>query len=536
MDNHRISNTVLVAAGALLILAASISGVPVEVGAGFMGVALAATATTSAIIAFGHDNHLDDFERHLARCRRREERSHLLVLRLAGAEPAIATSVLDAFRRADDVKLAESNGELHALLCDHNLDRISVERRLRESIDASAKIAWATFPDDGVTVESLLSVARGRLVDADGPDASNVRGWSGLREPRPTGGSLARRALVTGCAGFIGSHLTERLLDDGLEVVGVDSFTDFYARTRKERNLSAVRANQRFEFRELDLASDTLGGLLDDVQLVFHLAGQAGVRPSFGEGFADYLRQNVHVTQRLLDQAVACPLDAFVYASSSSVYGNAARFPTPEDSELRPVSPYGMTKVATENIAGVYQRDFGVPVIGLRYFTVYGPRQRPDMAFYRFVLRALAGEPLPIYGDGRQLRDFTYVADAVEATVAAAVRGRPGTVYNVGGGHPVELLTVVSLLETLLARPIPLERSPGVDGDARKTSADGSRAARHLGFAPRVELRDGLARQVESMLAEAEDIAGLTPKEVPTGGSVDAAAGTTVPGQLRLSG
>jgi len=308
------------------------------------------------------------------------------------------------------------------------------------------------------------------------------------------------RALVTGCAGFIGSHLCERLLDTGYEVVGVDCFTDYYERETKESNLTAFLHEPDFEFRPVDLSEGELEGLLDGVSTVFHLAGQPGVRLSFGKSFETYLRHNLLATQRLLEEAVRSPVDSFVYASSSSVYGDAPAFPCDELAERRPVSPYGMTKLATEELAAVYHRDFEVPTVGLRYFTVFGPRQRPDMAFARFLRLALAGKPLPIYGNGCQIRDFTYVSDIVDGTIAAAQRGTPGSVYNLGGGNPVLLRDAVSLIGELVGRPLELERRPGMLGDAVRTGCDGRRAQRELGFEAKTPLGVGLAAQLESLL------------------------------------
>jgi nucleoside-diphosphate-sugar epimerase len=315
------------------------------------------------------------------------------------------------------------------------------------------------------------------------------------------------RALVTGCAGFLGSHLSERLVAGRWDVVGVDCFTNYYARERKERNLLLLRDEPRFTLLEADLGTAQLDGLLEGVDVVFHLAAQAGVRGSFGESFRDYVAHNVLATQRLLEQAAQSPVDAFVYASSSSVYGDAPGYPTAETTVRRPVSPYGMTKLATEELAAVYLRCFGVPVVGLRYFTAYGPRQRPDMAFSRFLRYALAGEPLPINGDGHQVRDFTFVADVVDGTLAAAWRGRPGAVYNIGGGSPVELIEAISIIGELTARAVRLAHSRASLGDPRNTGCDGRLAARVLGFVPRNALRDGLAAQLEWMLAEPESTA-----------------------------
>lgn len=303
------------------------------------------------------------------------------------------------------------------------------------------------------------------------------------------------RALVTGAAGFIGSWLVERLLAEGREVVGVDCFTDYYSRDLKEANVARAREDTRFSLQELDLSTDPLDGLLAGVDDVFHLAAQAGVRGSFGDGFERYVRWNVLATQRLLEEAVASPVSSFVYASSSSVYGSEPPAPTTESTPRHPISPYGMTKLATEEIAKVYHRNHGIPAVGLRYFTVYGPRQRPDMAFCRFISRALAGEPLEIYGDGRQVRDFSYVDDAVTATIAAT-RGRPGAVYNISGGAPVELSAAVALIAELLDHDVQVNLHRASMGDALRTHADISLAARDLGWAPKTPLRDGLAAQL----------------------------------------
>jgi UDP-glucuronate 4-epimerase len=312
---------------------------------------------------------------------------------------------------------------------------------------------------------------------------------------------LGRRVVVTGCAGFLGSHLSERLLEDGHDVLGVDCFTDYYSREVKEGNLERLRDEPRFTFRELDLSvRGNSRGLLEGVDAVIHLAAQAGVRGSFGEGFATYLRHNVSATQALLEEAVRHPVKTFTYASSSSVYGNAPSYPTTEESPRRPVSPYGMTKVATEELAGVYHRTYGVPVVGLRYFTAYGPRQRPDMAFTRFLTRAIRRLPLPVIGDGRQIRDFTFVDDVVDGTIAAARHGRPGSVYNIGGGRPVELRQAIQMIEDLIGRRIELQRRPAQVGEAKATGCDGSRAREELGYAPRISLEHGLAAQLNWVL------------------------------------
>ncbi len=312
------------------------------------------------------------------------------------------------------------------------------------------------------------------------------------------------RVLVTGCAGFLGSHLSDRLIRDGREVIGVDGFTGYYSRRQKEANLELLRDHRRFTLWELDLGSDPLDRLLDGVGTVFHLAAQPGVRGSFGTSFKRYLHDNVLATQRLLEASVAAGVGVFVYASSSSVYGNSRAYPTSEEVERAPISPYGMTKLAAEEIARVYGRLDGLRTVGLRYFTAYGPRQRPDMAFARFIGRALAGEPVKILGDGSQVRDFTFVDDVVDGTIAAAWHGSPGAVYNVGGGTQVRLLDAVRKIEQLLDRPIEVEHLPDARGDVRRTCSDPQRAARDLGFTPRVGLDEGLARQAEWSLAHSD--------------------------------
>jgi UDP-glucuronate 4-epimerase len=312
----------------------------------------------------------------------------------------------------------------------------------------------------------------------------------------------ADRVLITGAAGFLGSHLSEELIDLGHQVVGVDCFTDYYPRPFKEANLERLRDEADFSFTELDLSRAALSELLDGIDVVIHLAAQPGVRGSFGGGFARYVRHNVLATQRLLEAGVDRPLRAFVYASSSSVYGNSPVYPTSELMKRRPVSPYGMTKLATEELAAVYLRCYGLPTVGLRYFTAYGPRQRPDMAFSRFLRCALAGEPLPVNGDGSQERDFTYVDDVVAATIAAARLGRVGTVYNIGGGTPVRVCDAIDLIADLVGRPLALSHRPPHRGDPRRTGCDSTRARRDLAVACATDLRDGLASQLDWLLAQ----------------------------------
>ena len=302
-------------------------------------------------------------------------------------------------------------------------------------------------------------------------------------------------ALVTGVAGFIGSQLAEALLARGGRVVGVDCFTDYYARAIKEANLSALRAHPRFQLVEAAVQRVELSRLLDGVTHVFHLAAQAGVRKSWGRDFQTYSVNNIEATQALLEACLNRPIERVVYASSSSVYGDEAPIPMREDTLPRPVSPYGVTKLAAEQLCHLYHVNFGVPAVSLRYFTVYGPRQRPDMAFHRFLKAAAAGAPITLFGDGQQTRDFTFVGDAVAATIAAADRGRPGGVYNIGGGSRVSMLQVLDIIARCTGRRLDVRREPSQKGDMRDTYADTSRARADLGFAPSVPLDQGISEE-----------------------------------------
>lgn len=306
------------------------------------------------------------------------------------------------------------------------------------------------------------------------------------------------RALVTGAAGFIGSHLVEKLLGSGAEVVGIDAFTDYYPPERKRANLAPLLREDGFRLVEGDLVELDLGELLRDGDTIFHLAAQPGVRRSWGRDFEVYTTQNVLATQRLLEAAKGVAIDRLVYASSSSIYGDAETFPTRESQTPRPVSPYGVTKLAAEHLCLLYRSKFDVPAVAVRYFTVFGPRQRPDMAFCRFIDAALEGQPIEVFGDGLQVRDFTYVADAVAATIAAGSKAEPGAVYNVAGGTEATVLDVVEVLERILGVEVAVEHKPPVPGDARRTGADVERARDDLGFAPSVALEEGMAEQVRA--------------------------------------
>ena len=300
------------------------------------------------------------------------------------------------------------------------------------------------------------------------------------------------KALVTGAAGFIGSHLTASLLDRGATVVGIDCFTDYYPRAIKERNLEENTLREGFRFAETSIQDADLPALLEGVTHVFHLAAQAGVRKSWGKDFKTYTVNNVDATQMLLEACVGRKLERFVHASSSSVYGDRAAIPMREDALPQPVSPYGVTKLAAEALGYLYQVNFGVPTVAMRYFTVYGPRQRPDMAFNRFIRAALKDEPITLYSDGEQTRDFTFVSDAVAATIAAGERGVPGTAYNIGGGSRVSMNHVVKIIERFAGKPLKITREEAQKGDMRDTYADTSLARRDLGFDPKVSLEEGI--------------------------------------------
>ena len=307
------------------------------------------------------------------------------------------------------------------------------------------------------------------------------------------------KALVTGAAGFIGSQLCERLLAGGATVVGLDAFTDYYPRAQKERNISEARKQPAFTLAETTLADADLDRLLDGVTHVFHLAAQPGVRKSWGDDFRVYTRDNVDATQRLLEMCIGRPIERLVFASSSSVYGDAAALPMREEARVQPVSPYGVTKLAAELLCHLYHVNHAVPAVSLRYFTVYGPRQRPDMGFRRFLAAAMRDEPVPLFGDGRQTRDFTFVADAVTATVEAGKRGKPGGVYNIGGGSRVDVLAVLELIRQITGRPVNVERHDEQHGDMRDTYADTARARADLGFTPTITLERGLRAQYDWM-------------------------------------
>jgi nucleoside-diphosphate-sugar epimerase len=307
------------------------------------------------------------------------------------------------------------------------------------------------------------------------------------------------RVVVTGAAGFIGSTLVDALLARGDEVTGVDCFTPYYGRAAKEANLAAARTDPRFRLEELDLAAAPTGALaelLGGADVVFHQAAQPGVRLSWSDGFGQYARLNIEATQRLLEAAVAARTPRLVYASSSSVYGRAERYPTSETDLPAPHSPYGVTKLAAEHLCGLYAANWGLPTVALRYFTVYGPRQRPDMAMHRLLEAGLTGTAFPLLGDGSAVRDFTSVDDVVAANLAAAGADvAPGTVCNVAGGGEITMAALLELAGAVLGRPVAVDRRPPQPGDVARTGGAVDRAAALLGWAPATPIADGLAAQ-----------------------------------------
>ena len=303
------------------------------------------------------------------------------------------------------------------------------------------------------------------------------------------------KSLITGVAGFVGSHLAEKLLLLGHEVTGVDKFLDNYPQPLKQDNLASLRSSAKFTFIESDIVSLDLSNLLDGVDHLFHLAGQPGVRASWGKHFTRYTENNITATQMLLEAAKGTPLKKFVYASTSSVYGDTDDLPMRENGLPRPVSPYGVSKLAAEHLCYLYCKAFAVPTVALRFFTVYGPRQRPDMFFHIFMRGLLRGEEIPLYDDGEQTRDFTFVSDIVDGVVSAAQYAGTGEVFNLGGGSETTLLNAISLAERVAGRKARLKRFDRQKGDVRHTSANLAAARAKLAYAPRVNLEEGLSRQ-----------------------------------------
>lgn len=307
--------------------------------------------------------------------------------------------------------------------------------------------------------------------------------------------------VVTGAAGFIGRHVCSELLQDGHEVVGVDAFTDYYDPSVKRANAAWLERYDRYRGVELDLVTGAVDELFDGAAAIIHLAGQPGVRLSWADGFQRYVERNITASQRVLESARRAGVPRLVLASSSSVYGNASSYPTTEDSPTRPFSPYGVTKLAMEELAGAYVENWRLPVVALRYFTVYGPAQRPDMGMHRFIAHAASGTPVPVYGDGQQVRDFTYVSDVARATIAAATADLgPGTVLNVSGGSSTTVNGVLQLVSECVGREIVRRQMPEQPGDVRATGGAIDRARRLLRWEPEMPLPEGVKRQVVHQL------------------------------------
>jgi nucleoside-diphosphate-sugar epimerase len=306
------------------------------------------------------------------------------------------------------------------------------------------------------------------------------------------------RLVITGVAGFIGSSLCDRLLQSGHEVVGIDGYVPFYPRDMKEKNLSRAKASKNFTLHEtLIEKAPNLESLIAGADAIYHLAAQAGVRPSWGNDFVAYVEHNVLGTQKLLEAAVNARVPRVVYASSSSVYGDVNELPLRESMALSPVSPYGVTKLAAEHLVHLYGKSSALSVTSLRFFTVYGPRQRPDMAFHRFLKAVRDGQPITLYGDGEQTRDFTFIDDLVDVLERSLGHGKPGLVYNVGGGQRISVLKVLETIGSVTGREVRIDRQAGQKGDMRDTLADTAQAARDLGFVPKTPLATGLKAEWE---------------------------------------
>lgn len=304
------------------------------------------------------------------------------------------------------------------------------------------------------------------------------------------------KVIVTGVAGFIGSNLTKRLLKEGYHVVGIDSFEDYYPRWIKERNLVELKKHEGFNLIEGNIVELDLKPFIKGADYVFHLAAQAGVRGSFGQFFNIYVKNNILATQMLLEATRDSNIKRFIFASSSSVYGNTSVLPAKENNILLPYSPYGVTKMASEHLVKVYNDNFGVPSVSLRYFTVYGPGQRPDMAFHKFIKAIMENKAITIYGDGKQTRDFTYVSDIVDANILA-MDASPGSVFNVGGGSRIGLLDVINIIGNIMNIKPEIDFQSSQKGDVKDTWADLTLAKEKLGYTPKVGLKEGLAHEVE---------------------------------------
>ncbi len=303
---------------------------------------------------------------------------------------------------------------------------------------------------------------------------------------------MIMKCLVTGAAGFIGSHLCRKLLEQNHEVLGVDMFTDFYPKWMKERSVEPLKKEKNFEFLQKDLNELDLKDILKNIDTVFHLAAQAGVRSSWGENFSVYSKNNIEATQNLLEASRDSKISKFIYASSSSVYGLCPELPMKETSPLFPFSPYGVTKLAAEQLCLLYHKNYGVPAVSLRFFTVYGPGQRPDMAFHKFFKSIAEDKEISIFGDGNQTRDFTYVDDIIEANLACIGKGKPGEIYNIGGGNRKNLNDTFPLLEEICGKKMKITKHAAQKGDVPHTFASIEKARTGLDYSPQTRLQEGL--------------------------------------------
>lgn len=311
------------------------------------------------------------------------------------------------------------------------------------------------------------------------------------------------KSIVTGCAGFIGSNLTEKLLSMKHEVIGIDRFSDYYPITQKEKNISLFKDNSNFHLIrkniiDIDFKKEKI---MDDVDIVFHLAAQAGVRSSWQNNFKIYVNDNILSTQKLLEASIDSGLKKFICASSSSVYGEVEKLPMKEDQPLKPVSPYGVSKYAAENLCSLYTKNFDLPSIILRYFTVYGQFQRPDMAIYRFIKSLAQGSKIFVYGDGNQTRDFTHISDIIEATILAIKFPGRHEVFNIGGGSRISISEIINILENLLKKKADIKYLENQKGDVTHTYADISKAKKKLGYEPKTKIEDGLEREIKWFLS-----------------------------------
>lgn len=305
------------------------------------------------------------------------------------------------------------------------------------------------------------------------------------------------KCLVTGAAGFIGSNVCQKLLSLGYQVIGIDSFLDYYPRKIKEANIYEFLSHKNFKFIEADISYLYLDKILDNVSYIFHLAAQAGVRASWGKDFSIYINSNIQATQKLLEHCLPLKsLKKFIYASSSSVYGNTNVFPIPEEAERQPLSPYGASKLLGENLCYLYWKSYNLPVISLRFFTVFGPRQRPDMAFHKFIKAALSNQEIAIYGDGKQTRDFTYIDDIVNANILSMETDVNGKVFNIGGGARISLIEVIHIIQKIIGKEIKIKYMEKQRGDMLHTYADLTKAKLLLRYNPQVPLEEGLKKEV----------------------------------------